>query len=485
MAFKRKRKAVKMIAHLQRVKNQLVYPSERTRAGRVVITYRKGCRAQTVLPRSSKDEIYRYLYPDRVRGTRVQHINQDQRKWLLTTLIEAYWTEGLRCGPGPKAIDLLYDAHVVVEPWAAKYKGTGLYKGQVGSEEKAQERVWQGVLKVGAAKRAKAIETRENNLDGGAAAPGLSHRASGNRQKTRGSDRVAREKKVAPPKARDEAAFRRKHRPEAEGCCDDCERPLAPSIYSPGQRRPVEREHQKGGRHAGRLRACLTVDVGCNQATRAEIDAYNDMLERAGEDPMTAEESAMLCKIQLARLGRLPPDDPHAGEIMRFLKQSERVAANARWPALDDPQTVASTTRSDRDFGEGREEAIAERRERAKREEASRPPKARAARLAKQRKEAATKKAKREAGIARRKATREAAKGAPPAFRRFALPPAPAPRGPRKRVAVEPYDPAAPSQYEISNRSWREEKARAAKAASKPAKRAAPPSAKPAKRRRR
>ena len=490
MAFKRKRKAVKMIAHLQRVKNQLVYPSERTRAGRVVITYRKGCRAQTVLPRSSKDEIYRYLYPDRVRGTRVQHINQDQRKWLLTTLIEAYWTEGLRCGPGPKAIDLLYDAHVVVEPWAAKYKGTGLYKGQVGSEEKAQERVWQGVLKVGAAKRAKAIETRENNLDGGAAAPGLSHRASGNRQKTRGSDRVAREKKVAPPKARDEAAFRRKHRPEAEGCCDDCERPLAPSIYSPGQRRPVEREHQKGGRHAGRLRACLTVDVGCNQATRAEIDAYNDMLERAGEDPMTAEESAMLCKIQLARLGRLPSDDPHADEIMRFLKRSERIAANARWPAVDDAQAAPSTTRSDRDVGEARVAALALERERR----AAKPSggrKARAAYFAKERKEAAATKAKHEARLAAMREKYHAEKGkprAPPAFRRFALPPAPAPRGPRKRVAVEPYDPAelaAKPQSAPGPREYAVRRAKAKAKAKEKAKRAAPPAAKPGKRARR
>ena len=479
---KRRRKAVNMIAHLRRIKEQLVYPSERTRAGRVVVTYKKGCRAQTVLPRSSKDELRRYLYPDRVRGTLVKRISLDQRRWLLRTLIEAYWTTGLHLRPGPKAIDVLYEAHVVVEPWADKYKGKGLYKGQVGSEEKAQERMLQGSLKVGAAKRAEAIETRDNDLDGGAAAAGLHHDASGSRQRTRGGDRVARAKKVEPPKASEKTAFLRKHRPEAKGCCDDCERPLAPFIHSPGQRRPVDYEHQKGGRHPGRLRACLTVDEGCNQGKRAEIDAYNDGLERAGEDPMTARESARLGKFQLAMLRRLPDDDSDFDEMQRHVDDAFSAAAIAPWPALDDPQTVASTTRSDRDFGEGREEAIAARRER----EAAKPSRAKRgwkeALAAKAGQERAAKKAKHEAEKAAKREKYAAAKGKPraPPARRFVHAPAPAPLG-KRHCPVDRYNPADESMltpYDLARRR------RAAKA-SKPAKRAAPPAAKPAAKRRR
>ena len=73
---KRRRKAVNMIAHLRRIKEQLVYPSERTRAGRVSVTYKKGCRAQTVLPRSSKDEIRRWLYPDCYENTGVDKLEK-------------------------------------------------------------------------------------------------------------------------------------------------------------------------------------------------------------------------------------------------------------------------------------------------------------------------------------------------------------------------------------------------------------------------
>ena len=80
--------------------------------------------------------------------------------------------------------------------------------------------------------------------------------------------------------------------------------------------------------------------LGRYQLNRAETDVYNDMLARAGEGPMTAEESAILCKMQLARLGRLPPDDPDADEIKLHLRDSERAAARARWPAVDD--TVAA-----------------------------------------------------------------------------------------------------------------------------------------------
>ena len=61
---------------------------------------------------------------------------------------------------------------------------------------------------------------------------------------------------------------------------------------------------------------------------------------------MTAEESAILAKMQLARLGRLSPDDPDAEEIRRHLQDSERVAARARWPAVDD--TVAARVRKRR-----------------------------------------------------------------------------------------------------------------------------------------
>ena len=83
--------------------------------------------------------------------------------------------------------------------------------------------------------------------------------------------------------------------------------------------------------------------LGRYQLNRAETDMWNASLASAGEGPMTAEESAILFKMQLARLGRLPPDDPDAGEIRRHLRDSERVAARASWPARDD--TVAARVR--------------------------------------------------------------------------------------------------------------------------------------------
>ena len=86
--------------------------------------------------------------------------------------------------------------------------------------------------------------------------------------------------------------------------------------------------------------------LGRYQLNRAETDVYNDMLARAGQGPMTAEESAMLCKMQLARLGRLPPDDPDADEIKLFLAETDRMCAAASWPARDD--TVAARVRKRR-----------------------------------------------------------------------------------------------------------------------------------------
>lgn len=290
---------------------------------------------------------------------------------------------------------------------------------------------------------------------------------------------MAREKKVEPPTRSDETAFLRKHRPEAEGCCDDCERPLAPYIHSPGQRRPVDCEHQKGGHHAGRLRARLTVDVGCNQGKRAEIDAFNDGLHRAGQDPMTAEESATLCKFDLAMLGRLPEDDPDFEEMQRHVDDAFNRAAIVRWPAVDDAQAAPSTTRSGTDLG-GREAAWALERERwaAKPSSlAAARPKARAAFAAKQRQKTAAKKAKREAKKAKSKARDAARRGkprAPPALRRSGLAPAPAPLDKkRKSQPVRPYDSVA-----------EHERSHSLAGKGQPTKRAAPPAAGPKRRRR-
>ena len=488
-----KKKKVVLTDYMKAVQAQL-RPRARTRAGREAVDYQDGKPAQDVITGSGKqftaklkDEFERFVYPERYENSGVNYGHSDrQRRWLLEKSIHAFWDKGytkvLHESSVPKAIAELVARRAIAQPWAAQYRGTGLYKGQIGSEEKAQARKEEGLARGHATMRSEAIKTRENNLDGGAAAPGLSHYASGSRQRTRGGDRVARAKKVEPPKASEKTAFLRKHRPEAKGCCDDCQRPLAPSIYSPGKRRPVGTEHQKGGRHPGRLRACLTVDEGCNQGKRAEIDAYNDGLERAGEDPMTARESARLGKFQLAMLRRLPDDDSDFDEMQRHVDDAFSAAAIAPWPALDDPQTVASTTRSDRDFGEGREEAIAARRER----EAAKPSRAKRgwkeALAAKAGQERAAKKAKHEAEKAAKREKYAAAKGKPraPPARRFVHAPAPAPLG-KRHCPVDRYNPADESMltpYDLARRR------RAAKA-SKPAKRAAPPAAKPAAKRRR
>ena len=102
---------------------------------------------------------------------------------------------------------------------------------------------------------------------------------------------------------------------------------------------------------ASRLRPRRTVDDSgparrLREAKRAEIEEYNRALARVGEGPVTAEESAMLCKMQLARLGRLPPDDPDADEIKLFLAETDRMCAAASWPARDD--TVAARVRKRR-----------------------------------------------------------------------------------------------------------------------------------------
>ena len=102
---------------------------------------------------------------------------------------------------------------------------------------------------------------------------------------------------------------------------------------------------------ASRLRARRTVDDSgparrLREAKRTEIEEYNRALARVGQGPVTAEESAMLCKMQLARLGRLPPDDPDADEIKLFLAETDRMCAAASWPARDD--TVAARVRKRR-----------------------------------------------------------------------------------------------------------------------------------------
>jgi hypothetical protein len=104
----------------------------------------------------------------------------------------------------------------------------------------------------------------------------------------------------------------------------------------------------RGDSVASRLRSRRAVDDSgparrLREAKRAEIEEYNRALARVGEGPVTAEESAMLCKMQLARLGRLPPDDPDADEIKLFLAETDRMCAAASWPARDD--TVAARVR--------------------------------------------------------------------------------------------------------------------------------------------
>ena len=118
------------------------------------------------------------------------------------------------------------------------------------------------------------------------------------------------------------------------------------SFWNPGyfDARPDE-SHDEDDDAPVPLRPFISNDphLGRYQLNRAETDMWNASLASAGEGPMTAEESAILFKMQLARLGRLPPDDPDAGEIRRHLRDSERVAARASWPARDD--TVAARVR--------------------------------------------------------------------------------------------------------------------------------------------
>ena len=484
------RKAPKL-AFMRRVQAQIFPREQLTRRGRATRDYRDGKLAQTVIKFSTEDEVdalreklRRYLKPHCYKGTGVRRLEPKEQKWLLTTLVEAYYTEGYndvvnRMGIDD-AIEELVARRVVPEPWSDEYKGKGLYNGQLGSQEKAQERIVKAREANNATQRAKAIEAREKNLDGGAAAPGLERMASYACQKTRGSDTEARKKKVEPPKNCDQGAFLQKHRRPVTGLCDGCERPLASSIDALGLRVPVEFEHVNGGEHAGRLRSRCTTDKGCNHAARSDIDAMNRSLHAAGQPPLTAEVAEKLGKLHLAACYRLPRSDPDYNDLMREVKALQAAAAAATCTERDRRATVASETRSGgTDLG-GRVAAMALERER-RAEHPSRQPKAQEALVAKKRQEAAAKKAKLEA---RREAARKAAKkpSAPPAFRKFALPPAPAPAlAKRKSVAVKRHDPASmltPYEAEGKRRA-------AARAASKPAKRAAPPSAKPGKRARR
>ena len=106
----------------------------------------------------------------------------------------------------------------------------------------------------------------------------------------------------------------------------------------------------RGDSVASRLRSRRAVDDSgparrLREAKRAEIEEYNRALARVGQGPVTAEESAMLCKMQLARLGRLPPDDPDADEIKLFLAETDRMCAAASWPARDDTTVAARVKR--------------------------------------------------------------------------------------------------------------------------------------------
>ena len=116
-------------------------------------------------------------------------------------------------------------------------------------------------------------------------------------------------------------------------------------------RQLISKDPRLGGTVASRLRSHRAVDESgparrLREGKRAEIEEYNRALARVGEGPVTAEESAMLCKMQLARLGRLPPDDPDADEIKLFLAETDRMCAAASWPARDD--TVAARVRKRR-----------------------------------------------------------------------------------------------------------------------------------------
>ena len=101
-----------------------------------------------------------------------------------------------------------------------------------------------------------------------------------------------------------------------------------------------------GGRLRPRRMSVTDVGRYGNQLGRAEIDALNESLARVGEGPMTAENIAILGKMQVARLCGLPDDDPDADEIAVFLEETDRMCAAATWPARDD--TVAARVRKRR-----------------------------------------------------------------------------------------------------------------------------------------
>ena len=101
-----------------------------------------------------------------------------------------------------------------------------------------------------------------------------------------------------------------------------------------------------GGRLRPRRMSVADVRRYGNQLGRAEIDALNESLARVGERPMTAENIAILGKMQVARLCGLPDDDPDADEIAVFLEETDRMCAAATWPARDD--TVAARVRKRR-----------------------------------------------------------------------------------------------------------------------------------------
>ena len=432
-----------------------------------------------------REKLRRYLKPNRYKRSGVRRWKEDQQRWLLRKIVEAYYTKGyndlVHRTSIDDAIEELVARRAVPEPWAAEYCGTGLYKGQIGSQEKAQARKLKALEDAGTARRVEAIKTREENLDGGAAAPGLHHHTSGCRQRRRCRDDTARDLGVEPPKASEETAFLRKHGPKPTGCCDGCERPLASSIDAPGLRRPIDFEHVNGGENAGRLRSRCTTDKGCNTAVRANIDAMNRSLHAAGQPPLTAEVAEELANLHLAACYRLPRDDPDYDDLMREVEASQADAASATWTERHRQATVASTTRSDADLGQARVAAIAARRE----YKATRPssvaaarPAARAAYSAKKRREAAAEKAKDEAKKAAKREKYHANKGkprAPPKFRHVVLPPAPALSGPRKRFAVDRHDPASESMLTPQEIEGRRRMAKRA------AQHAAPPAAKPAK----
>jgi hypothetical protein len=453
------RKAVTLNAFMRRVQAQIFPREQLTRRGRATRDYRDGKLAQTKITFSTEDEVdalreklRRYLKPHCYKGTRVRHLDREQQRWLLRTLVEAYYTEGYsdlvyKHTSIDAVIEELVARRVVPEPWSDEYKGKGLYSGQVGSEEKALERVLKGVERANATRRSEAIETRENDLDGGAAAPGLAHSTSHGRHMRRKADELAEELGLEPPDNENLAKFLRKHGPKPTGNCDACLRPLASSVDALGQRRPVQVEHVKGGHHEGRLRSCCKTDEGCNHAERAAIDAMNRSLHAAGQPPLKAEEADYLGNLHLAACYRLPQSDPNRDELMREVEASQAAAAVATWTERHQRATVASTTRSDADLGQAREKAITERRERlaaTPSHVAAACPKARAAYSAKKQKKYEEERAKHEAKLAALREKYHAGKGKPraPRVKRscYTLPPAPAPR--RKRhCPVSHYNP--------------------------------------------